>query len=231
MNVLICDDDTAFIGVLKQKLSAYDCDVRSYTTVSAVENDGLVFDIAFIDIELGENMSGFELVRHLRNMNDKCVIAFFTNYVQYAIKGYEYQPYRYILKTEPDKLIDRRIGEVFAEYHRRGKTVSGSYNGYTFCVRADDIYYIGIEDHVAALHTKKGDFEVYKQMKELSDELCDSGFLRCHRSYMVNLSHVIILRSDHFFVLDDPERTAVPVGIRYRNICEKHYTDHFKRII
>lgn len=151
------------------------------------------------------------------------MIAFFTNYNQYAIQGYKYQPFRYILKTEPNKLINKQITAVFNEYYRRNKTISGSYNGYTFSTALDDIYYISISNHVATLHTKRGDFEIYKKMKDFSDELSELGFLRCHRSYMVNLQHITVLRSDFFFILDDKQRTAVPIGIMYKSSAEKIY--------
>ena len=195
----------------------------AYTTVGDVINSNLTFDIAFIDIELGENETGFKVVQFLKNQNRKCVIAFFTNYNKYAIKGYRYQPFRYILKTEPDKLINRQVAEVFNEYYRKNKIISGSYNGYTFSTALDDIYYISISNHVSTLYTKKGNFEIYKQMRDFANGLSGFGFLRCHRSYIVNLQHVTILRSDFFFILDNSNRTAIPIGIRYRSSSEKIY--------
>ena len=227
MNVALLDDDTIFLNILKRKLTDFHGNVYAYTTVADVLKSNLIFDVAFIDIELGENETGFKVVQFLKNQNKKCVIAFFTNYNKYAIKGYKYQPFRYILKTEPDKLINRQIAEVFNEYHRRNKIISGSYNGYTFRTALDDIYYISISNHIATLNTKKGVFEIYKQMKDFADELSELGFLRCHRSYMVNLQHVTLLRSDFFFILDDPKRTAIPIGIRYKSSAEKIYINSF----
>lgn len=93
----------------------------------------------------------------------------------------------------------------------------------SFRTSLSDIYYISISNHVVTLHTTKGDFELYKQMKDLCDELSDCGFLRCHRSYMVNFQHVHVMRSDGFFVLDDQKHTTIPIGIRYKYIAEDCY--------
>lgn len=223
MNVVLLDDDCIFLDTLKRRLSKFNCKIYTHTKLVDVLNSNTIFDVAFIDIELGENDTGFKAVQFLKNKNKKCVIAFFTNYNQYAIQGYKYQPFRYILKTEPNKLINKQITAVFNEYYRRNKTISGSYNGYTFSTALDDIYYISISNHVATLHTKRGDFEIYKKMKDFSDELSELGFLRCHRSYMVNLQHITVLRSDFFFILDDKQRTAVPIGIMYKSSAEKIY--------
>lgn len=223
MNVALCDDDIIFLENLKNKLSQYNCSIFSFSSAEKLLSSSICFDIAFLDIELDNNISGFQIVKALRNNNKKCIISFFTNYNKYAIKGYEYQPFRYILKTEPEKLIRQRIDEVFTEYHRNQKIISGTYNGYSFRTSLSDIYYISISNHVVTLHTTKGDFELYKQMKDLCDELSDCGFLRCHLSYMVNFQHVHVMRSDGFFVLDDQKHTTIPIGIRYKYIAEDCY--------
>lgn len=223
MNVALCDDDIIFLNDLKQKLSQYDCDIFAFNSAEELLSSSLYFDIAFLDIELDNNTSGFQLVKALRNNNKKCIISFFTNYNKYAVKGYEYQPFSYILKSEPEKLIRQRIKEVFAEYKRRHKIISGTYNGYAFRTSLEDIYYISISNHIITLHTAKGNFELYRQMKDVCDELSGCGFFRCHRSYMVNLHHVYVMRSDGVFVLDDQKHTTIPIGIRYKDAAEDYY--------
>lgn len=223
MNVVLCDDDIIFLESLKNKLSQYDCDIFVFSSAEKLLSSKLCFDIAFLDIELDNNTSGFQVVKALRNNNKKCIISFFTNYNKYAIKGYEYQPFRYILKTEPEKILRKHIEEVFTEYKKSQKIISGTYNGYAFRTSLEDIYYISISNHVITLHTAKGNFELYKQMKDLCGELNDCGFLRCHRSYMVNLCHVYVMRSDGFFILDDKKHTAIPIGIRYKQTAEDYY--------
>ncbi|NDO18110.1 response regulator transcription factor [Lachnospiraceae bacterium MD329] len=223
MNVALCDDDIIFLDGLKQELLQYDCDIFAFSSAEELLSSTLCFDIAFLDIELDNNISGFQIVKALRNNNKKCIISFFTNYNKYAIKGYEYQPFRYFLKTEPKELIKKRIKEVFTEYNRRQKIISGTYNGYAFRTSLDDIYYISISNHVITLHTTKGNFELYRQMKDLCTELQNCGFFRCHRSYMVNLHHIYVMRSDNVFVLDDQQHTTIPIGIRYKTAAENYY--------
>ncbi len=223
MNVLLCDDDKIFLNYLEQKILQYKCTIFKCQSINEFINLDMIFDIAFLDIELDNNTSGFQLVQTLRNSNKKCLIVFFTNYNKYAIKGYEYQPFRYILKTEPERLIQKQISNVFTEFHKRNKVISGTYNGYSFSTPLDDIYYISISNHVVTLHTKKGNFELYKQMKDFSKEISHMGFFRCHRSYMVNLQHIQVMRRDFVFVLDDPKHSTVPIGIRYRELAENSY--------
>lgn len=223
MNVVLCDDDSVFLTELKKKLSIYNCSIYTFKTIQGLLESNISYDIAFLDIELENNTYGFQAVRALRMRNKSCIIAFFTNYDKYAIKGYDYNAFRYILKKEPDILINRCINDVFREYTRLHKSISGSYSGYKFNVALDDIYYISSNNHILTLHTKKEDFEFYKQMKDLEKDLCDLGFLRCHKCYMVNMKHIMLMRSDHFFILSDKNHTAIPVGITFRNKAENIY--------
>lgn len=223
MKIAICDDDKIFLEKFKTRLSEFDCDIYSFSSVPALINSNVPFDAAFLDIEFDSEAAGFGAVRHLRMRNEKCIVSFLTNYSDYAVKGYDYNAFRYILKNEPERIIERRIKDVFSEHKRRHTTISGSYNGYTFSAELDDIYYLSISNHVITIHSKKGDFELYKQMKDIDKRLYDLGFLRCHRSYIVNLKYVTVKRSDDCFVLGDPERTCIPIGIRYKEAAEKTY--------
>ncbi len=226
MNVALCDDDVIFLDYLENKLSDYNCQIFKYSNTEDIKNSTAVFDIAFLDIEFTDNETGFDVVRFLRMKNDKCIVSFFTNYAKYAIKGYRYDAFRYILKKEPEQLINKYIKEVFTEYFRRHKVIKGSYKDKSFAVYIDDILYIEVYNHILIIHTKKGTFELYKQIKDIENELCDFGFIRCHRSYMVNCQQILFLRSDGFFILNTPEQTCIPIGIRYREYAKGKYMDY-----
>ena len=226
MNVALCDDDAIFLTSLKKRLSAYDCNIYAFKTVKELISYELVFDIAFLDIELEENTTGFQAIRDLRMRNKKCIIALFTNHEQYAIKGYDYRAFSYILKNEPDRIINRRINEVFKEYSRIHKSFSGSYNGYSFNVALDDILYISSDNHILSIHTDTNVFEIYKQMKDVEKEFGEFGFLRCHKSYIVNMKNIVIMRSDYYFILSDKSHTAIPIGITFRKKAEESYLNH-----
>lgn len=226
IKVALCDDDALFLDSLEKKLNRYDCFIYKYTDADSLKNASVDFDIAFIDIELGGDSTGFEAVRFLKMLNPKCVVAFFTNYSGYAIEGYEYRAFRYILKNEPQGLIDKRIKEVFTEFYRQNKVIKGSYKDKTFAVALDDIYYMEIADHILKIHSRKGDFEVYKKIKDMYDELCEFGFLRCHRSYIVNIKYIRSIRSDGSFLLNTPTSVSIPIGIRYRDEAKAKYLNY-----
>ncbi len=223
MRVVLCDDDREFLDSLENKLEKYNCTISRFSTAESLKNTGIPFDIAFLDIELETGANGFQIVRFLRMNNPKCIIVFFTNYRKYAIKGYEYKAFRYILKNEPEQLIEKQIKEVFVEFCRQNKKIKGSYKDKTFVVALDEIYYIEVFDHILKIHSKKGEFEIYKQIKDMYEELCEFGFLRCHRSYIVNIQYIQAIKNGSYFIMNTKGADAIPIGIRYKDeVIEKY---------
>ncbi len=226
MRVAICDDNTKFLNSLEKRLEKYSCTIFKYSTAEALKNTANSFDIVFLDIELDAGANGFEIVRFLKMNNPKCIIAFFTNYSKYAIRGYEYNAFRYILKNEPEQLIEKRIKEVFMEFYRQNKIIKGSYKDQTFAIALDEIYYIEVFNHILKIHSKKGNFEVYKQIKDMYEELCEFGFLRCHRSYIVNIKYIQSIKSDRAFLINMLTPTCIPIGIRYKDEAKAKYLNY-----
>ena len=76
MNVLLFDDDKVSLQKLEQKIVKYNCTIFAYQSVDEFINSNVIFDIAFLDIELDNNTSGFQFVKALRNNNKKCRVFF-----------------------------------------------------------------------------------------------------------------------------------------------------------
>ncbi|MBP5242385.1 MAG: LytTR family transcriptional regulator, partial [Clostridia bacterium] len=63
-------------------------------------------------------------------------------------------------------------------------------------VYLSQIYYITVHGRYVMLHTKMGEFELKKSMKELEKELGNRNFVRGDNSSMVNLRYVTAINED-----------------------------------
>ncbi len=57
-----------------------------------------VFDIILMDIQM-QFMDGMTAAEKIRQMDQKVIIMFITNMIQYAVRGYEVDAMDYVVKT------------------------------------------------------------------------------------------------------------------------------------
>lgn len=231
MKIAIVDDEIIFV----EKEYALICEAlrdigvkaecHSFNSVDDLIAANENFDAAFLDIEVGKT-SGFAAAGHLYDNNPKCVIAFFTNYSRYLKKGYEFRAFRYILKNEPVQLIKNQIIEVINEVQRINKVLIGTYKGKKFNIPVRNIWYIETYRHVLTYHSKSGSFEEYKELQTVNKELKPYGFVRCHRSYIVNVEYINSI-SENKIYLNGTDTDYIPLGRSYRNAVNKAYLSRY----
>ena len=107
MKILAIDDERPALYLLKETLDRICPDDTLVTLESAWDffqmSDRSDFDVAFIDIDLG-NVSGIQLAMELKKSSPNCNIIFVTSYAQYAPEAFRTRASGYVLKpyTEED---------------------------------------------------------------------------------------------------------------------------------
>ncbi len=86
----------------------------------------------------------------------------------------------------------------------------------TICL--SDILFIEAYGHKNTIHTYTTDYHIYEYMDSLEKRLSDKGFIRVHRSYIVNPKHVVNI-NNYMITLDDGSEIPVPKA-RYKQVKE-----------
>ncbi len=75
-----------------------------------------------------------------------------------------------------------------------------------------DLYYLEAADNYAILYHKDGRYVQSSTLKDMENKLKDSGFIRVHRSYVVNLHKIDSVHPKHLLIGD----TEIPVSESFR---------------
>ena len=167
------------------------------------------WDLVLMDVEMpGQN--GIETARQLRRVNDRAAIIFITNYIQYALEGYEVQAFRYLLKPIDAAQFEQVVGTVLDEIHHR-QTAYLQLKGRSEIIRLaiDELIYAETERGHLLLHTPGKVLECYSTMEKLEQELKQEAFFRCHSSFLVALEAVRQIEKQDVVLKDG---TRVPVS-------------------
>ena len=236
MHVLLCDDDAVFGEKLKNAVISVLDSLEIRYKINAVKSGGEISDylystcdILFLDIDLmSPKYNGMDIARKARTFRSDSVIVFVTNYIEYAPEGYEVQAFRYILKRDILAGNISFIYEAAERFKRFGQTFKINIEGEIIDLPVENIMYLTVQQHsILAVMKKTSSRRESKtycfrgSLSKLENELESQGFLRTHKSYLVNMRYIKRLQCRELSLSDG---TALPVG-------EKSYSEQKKKYL
>jgi DNA-binding LytR/AlgR family response regulator len=178
------------------------CDIDVFASAEELLLSPEAYDLFLLDIYLGHGMSGIELARRIRQQSDTSEIVFITVSDAHALEGFEVNALQYLLKPVATAALNAMLERYIAIRDRR------NLNYCTVVVEKKDvkiyhseIYYVESFDKYCAIHTANGVIDAYASLSGLLGKLPTPPFLRCHRSFVVNMNHVGAVERD--FVMKD----------------------------
>ena len=203
ISILICDDDITIVEemhlFIERILRDADRKAKIYTFTDAASVSEQILsgcDIALLDIDFdGAEYNGMDIARKLRSLRSDTVIIFVTNFIEYAPEGYEVQAFRYILKRDLE--ADLKVVLPLALKQLSQETLPIQVNGEIIKVPLDDILYLEVQQHNVTVVTRRltpdrkpKEYCFYATLSDLEGRLEPLGFLRIHKSYLVNMKHL-----------------------------------------
>ena len=198
MNIAICEDEAVQAELLNIQIKNWASENNINISIDNFENaesflfkwwDYDKYDIIFLDIKLGK-MSGIELSNIIREKSKIVDIVFTTGHFKYALHGYKVGALQYLMKPINkldlhfclDKSLERinnEIDKIVIETTK--KNIKIDYN---------EIYYCIMFSPYLDIHTKSDKISLRKKISEIEEVLPSKYFVRCHRSYIVNVKHI-----------------------------------------
>ena len=224
IKALIVDDDAANRDYLRSLMAMH-------PEVSVIGEAGTIFhaqalitsqapDLLFLDVEMPGG-SGFDLLLQLGTWPFD--VIFCTGFQRYAIQAIRFSALDYLLKpVQPDELaealrryrskhpdgdratLQRQFLENIRQRDEQHLKLTLTTGDRTYFVAPAELSHCTADDNYTQLHTVDGRRYVSaRTLKDYEDMLAPLGFLRVHRSALVNkaqIDHVdaghLVLRSD-----------------------------------
>jgi len=213
IKAIIIDDEEHALNYLKNLVTTHIPEITTIKTALGAK-DGLELiksfkpNLVFLDIEM-PYLNGFELLNKLDEWN--FAIIYTTAFHKYAIKAIKFSALDYLLKPIDPKELIAAVNRYVVQKHIIHKqnnqfknllenlkkkepsefklalpTKDGMYMYDLF-----DIVRIEADMNYSTFHfNKKPKILVAKTLKEYADLLSDHGFIRIHKSHLINRKHV-----------------------------------------
>lgn len=204
MRILVCDDDAAFAQEMTERLDRLLSSIDRRSRVDCVTNPAELtdeqlgrYEIAFLDIDMGET-NGLDLARRMRTLRPDILLLFVTDYLQYSLEGYEVQAFRYLLKSELEEKLEQYVQQAFSACRKERALIRIFSEREEVDIPPQAILYIeaALRRSILHLHGFSCDtLPTRMTLNELTELLAPRGFLRVHKSFLVNMAHIQKLQS------------------------------------
>jgi DNA-binding LytR/AlgR family response regulator len=197
LSVSICDDETVEVEYLTACVNRWAEQRETPVSVASYESaESFLFaygqeaapDILLLDIQM-KGMDGVQLARRLRESNDSTQIIFITGYTDFMAEGYDVSALHYLLKP----VVEEKLGEVLdravVRLKAEGCVLLVQTQAGPVRLPANEILCAEAFAHYVSIQTKNGEYETRANIGAIEQELGE-GFIRCHRSYVVNLRRI-----------------------------------------
>lgn len=230
MRVAICEDEEAQRVLLQSCLTEW-AEKNSIPLETKLFPNGESFlftwaedrayDLLLLDIEMGEP-NGMELAARIRSQDADVPILFVTGYEQYMPQGYDVSALHYLLKPLDREKLFQVLDRLRSRKHEERllfHTEKGSVS-----LPLSHIWYVEARAHRCVLYTESEEYLLSSSISETERLLGrHREFVRCHRSYLVNLLHICAITQSELF-LDD--KRSLPVS----RSAEKRVAEAFIRL-
>lgn len=218
----ICDDEKEV-----QKEIERLCKNRQGITVYCFDNAQAVLeikeklDILFLDIELG-GMDGILLKDILEEKEIVTMIVFVTSHKEVMEQAFGKKTRGFLVKPIVEKrfytILDKCMKEV--EYVYPIMFSDGSK------ITSNDIFYIQSVQNYTKLYIENEEQLLRKTLQEWENVLIEYGFVRIHKSYLVNMGKIECC--EHNIILENG--VQLPIGRAYKKKVMASYIAFIGRL-
>ncbi len=198
LNFVICDDNLNILEKISTMLEKifvkhnYEAQVvfksgNYHDILNYVDSNKV--DVLFLDIKLQNDKTGLEIAETVRKKNKDAYLIFTTGHLEFAMMAYKYKTFDYIAKPLTIERLEETIVRLFEDVNGLPKKYIKIDNKNTF-IDESEIYYIKRNNMKLLFHTPSRDYEIYSSFNKIKEILPDN-FIRCHKSYIVNISNVL----------------------------------------
>lgn len=216
MRIAICDDEEVQQKLLKKYLEEWAA-INHIPLETTLFPSGEAFlfaweedkdyDLLILDIEMGQ-INGMELAESIRRQDEDIPILFVTGYERYMAQGYEVAALHYLLKPLHKEKLFAVMDKLKKKEKKEEKLLFQTDNG-ALSLPSSKIWYVEARAHQCVLYTADEEYILHSSIGETAQylEKCPE-FIRCHRSYLVNIQHIAAIIKPEL-ILDDKRRLPV----------------------
>ncbi len=228
MKLAVCDDSQEDREKLKGLIGEYgrlreqDMELREFESAeSLLEPDDWMREcrIVFLSISPKAADGGLDVAKHLKDRYPELYVVLVSGHMSYAIDGYRVKAARFLIKDHLEKMLVQCLDEIIGEFADKENKMLFSFVEGEYTLKISDIFYVETDRHKNVFHTAYDSYRMYRKLDEIQEMLAPYGFVRVHRSFLVNMRYIYRI-SSYVLYLTGGTEISVPKS-RYTYVKQK----------
>lgn len=226
MRIAICDDEKierqAIIDALNSVIKNFSVNEFDDGRELIKSHSMLAYDLIITDIIMPK-ISGMDTIAQIRKTDTHTPVIFVSSSDEFGVMSYRVLAFDYLLKPINTVELKNCMKRLFM-LGKKKEYVTVTYSGTETKILLSNIQYIesNLRKVIFAL-TENREIEIVGKLADFESRLVDCGFLRCHKSYVVNIEHIDSIDGDTFRLIGGK---AIKISRTYLQSAKKAYFDY-----
>lgn len=226
--VIVCDDESKILNDITEKvqdtfythgiLANYTSVDDARTLMNLLQKERI--DVLFLDIDM-PYYSGMEIANYINTQGLQTLLIFVTSHDALVYQTFAYRPFGFIRKSYIDEELDALAMRVGQELIDRKQELVFSKGQEYIRIRLKEIVYIEAEGNYLIFYIGNEKIKIRETMMRMESTLCQKGFVRCHKGYLVNLEYLVKMRTMELELKYGSEHIVIPIGRSYEKDVRK----------
>lgn len=213
INIVICDDNPEELEriysyvtkIFKEldvafKISSFN---EGQDLIEHMNSSTELYDIIFLDIYM-KFSDGINIARKIREFDKECKIIFITSSKDHAVDSYDVRAFHYILKPVNEEKLSSVIKMVIENLNIENKEIVIKNKKGSYRIIYKDILYAESSARVINIYLRSGNIiSFYSKLEDFFQSLQDERFLKCHKSFVVNMDYILKLENNYIFMINN----------------------------
>lgn len=207
LKIAIVDDEQSSIDLLSAYLDRFQQEQGCTFTVAAflsaekmMEHYQKEYDVIFLDIEM-EKLDGISAAKRIREVDDRSILIFVTQMMQFAVQGYKVDALDFMVKPVEYHSFELVLRKALRKIKKnRGEKIILQLKDASLIMSQNQIDYVEVLDHYLTYHADGRTHTVKGTISEAERILDPALFFRCNRCYLVNVSKITEIKKGSILI-------------------------------
>lgn len=236
IKIAICDDEKYYLNLLENMVKAilekFKVKAHIFKFSSSSEflefqkNSFLAFDLILLDI-LMDGLNGIDLAKKIRQLDSETKILFISTSKDYILDGYDVHAYNYLLKPISYFKLENILLEFIHSFNNSKDNFFTVRNKQSILkINLDNIIFFESKlRKINILSSNALDISFYDKLDNIEKNLPSKSFVRCHKSYLVNLNYIKKIENSKIITLNN---VIIPISRSYLKNTKDIFFEYFR---